>query len=145
MGQDAVIEAVANANPNTIVVLETGNPVAMPWRDKVRAILQAWYPGQASGQAVAEVVTGGGQPLGSPADHLPGKSRGHASAGAAGPRAPWGTPTTIRYDEGAEVGYRGCGLSYTSFGYSDLEVEGGETITATSTGERAGASVPSST
>ena len=57
-GQDAVIEAVATANPNTIVVLETGNPSSMPWRDKVRAIVQAWYPGQAGGQAIAEVLTG---------------------------------------------------------------------------------------
>jgi hypothetical protein len=43
-GQDAIIDAVATVNPNTIVVLETGNPVSMPWRDKVKAILQAWYP-----------------------------------------------------------------------------------------------------
>ncbi|HEY3881356.1 MAG TPA: glycoside hydrolase family 3 C-terminal domain-containing protein [Trebonia sp.] len=56
-GQDAVIEAVAAANPDTIVVLETGNPVAMPWLDKVRAIVQAWYPGQAGGQAIAEILT----------------------------------------------------------------------------------------
>jgi beta-glucosidase len=46
-GQDAVIAAVADANPNTIVVLETANPASMPWRDKVKAIVQAWYPGQA--------------------------------------------------------------------------------------------------
>src|SRR5262245_33048791 len=52
-GQDAVIDAVATANPNTIVVLETGNPVSMPWRSKVKAIVQAWYPGQAGGQAIA--------------------------------------------------------------------------------------------
>jgi hypothetical protein len=45
-----VIEAVADTNPNTIVVLETGNPAAMPWRDKVSAVLEAWYPGQAGGQ-----------------------------------------------------------------------------------------------
>ena len=105
-GQDAVIDAVASANPNTIVVLETGNPVAMPWREKVRAIVQAWYPGQAGGQAIAEVLTGavnpsGRLPLSFPADlgqtprpELPGLG------------TPWGTPTTIDYDEGAEVGYR---------------------------------------
>src|SRR5262245_59874708 len=48
-GQDAVLDAVAAANPNTIVVLETGNPVSMPWRNRVKAIVQAWYPGQAGG------------------------------------------------------------------------------------------------
>jgi beta-glucosidase len=63
-GQDAIIDAVATANPNTIVVLETGNPVSMPWRDKVNAILQAWYPGQAGGQAIAEILTGRINPSG---------------------------------------------------------------------------------
>src|SRR5215510_7029628 len=63
-GQDAVIEAVAAANPNTIVVLQTGNPVSMPWRDKVKGIVQAWYPGQAGGQAIAEVITGKVNPSG---------------------------------------------------------------------------------
>jgi beta-glucosidase len=63
-GQDAVIDAVATANPNTIVVLETGNPSSMPWRDKVKAIVQAWYPGQAGGQAIAEILTGRVNPSG---------------------------------------------------------------------------------
>ena len=63
-GQDAVIAAVADANPNTVVVLETGNPVAMPWRDAVNAIVQAWYPGQAGGQAIAEVIAGRVNPSG---------------------------------------------------------------------------------
>ena len=158
-GQDAVIEAVAATNPNTVVVLETGNPVSMPWRDRVKAIVQAWYPGQAGGQAIAEVLTGRVNPSGrlpitsprslaqTPRPELPGLG------------TPWGTPTTIEYNEGAEVGYRwfamrgetplypfGFGLSYTSFDYSDLEVRGGETIeasfTVTNSGERAGADVP---
>ena len=158
-GQDAVIDAVASANPNTVVVLETGNPVAMPWREKVRAIVQAWYPGQAGGQAIAEILTGavnpsGRLPLSFPADlgqtprpELPGLG------------TPWGTPTTIDYDEGAEIGYRrlaqqgttplyafGHGLGYTSFAYDGLEVDASDTITAsftvTNTGERDGADVP---
>jgi beta-glucosidase len=158
-GQDAVIDAVASANPNTIVVLETGNPVSMPWRDKVKGIVQAWFPGQAGAQAIAEILTGkvnpsGRLPLTFPADlaqtprpELPGLG------------SPWGTPVTIRYDEGAEVGYRwyaqknhkplyafGHGLSYTTFDYTDFKVSGGETITATLTvtnrGKVAGADVP---
>ncbi len=83
-GQDAVIEAVAAANPNTVVVLETGNPVAMPWRDSARAILEAWYPGQAGGRAIAEILTGRVNPSRSPADHLPGRPRPDAPAGPAG-------------------------------------------------------------
>lgn len=63
-GQDAVIDAVADANPNTIVVLETGSPVSMPWRNKVKAIVQAWYPGQAGGQAIAEILAGKVNPSG---------------------------------------------------------------------------------
>ena len=139
-GQDAVIDAVAAANPNTVVVLETGNPVAMPWRESVNAIVQAWYPGQAGGQAIAEIIAGQVNPSGrlpitfpvdlgqTPRPELPGLG------------APLGTPTTIDYIEGAEVGYRwfaqtgqvpmfafGHGLSYTSFEYHDLVVSGGDT------------------
>jgi beta-glucosidase len=63
-GQDVLIEAVASANDNTIVVLETGNPIEMPWRTKVKAIVEAWYPGQAGGQAIAEILTGRINPSG---------------------------------------------------------------------------------
>jgi beta-glucosidase len=158
-GQDAVIDAVADANPTTIVVLETANPVSMPWRDKVKAIVQAWYPGQAGGRAIAEVLTGAVNPSGrlpitfpesldqTPRPELPGQG------------TPWGTPTTIEYNEGAEVGYRwfaktgarpiyafGHGLGYTTFAYGDLVVRGGETVTASftvsNTGDREGADVP---
>ncbi len=158
-GQDAMISAVAEANSNTVVVLETGNPVGMPWRDSVNAILQAWYPGQAGGQAIAEIIVGETNPSArlpvtfpvdlaqTPRPELPG-------LGAA-----WAMPTTIHYSEGSDVGYRwfaktgstpmfafGHGLSYTSFGYRDLTVHGGETISAdftvVNTGDRAGADVP---
>jgi beta-glucosidase len=158
-GQDAMITAVAAANPNTVVVLETGNPVAMPWRDSVNAIVQAWYPGQAGGQAIAEIIAGRVNPSGrlpitfpvdlgqTPRPELPGLG------------APFGIPNTIHYSEGADVGYRwfarqgqapmfafGHGLSYTRFEYRDLTVTGGETVTAGfsvhNTGDRGGADIP---
>lgn len=158
-GQDAVIEAVAGANPNTIVVLETGNPVAMPWEEHVNSIVEAWYPGQAGGRAIAEILTGSVNPSGRLPITFPVDLSQTPRPKLEGLGKRWGTPTTIRYDEGAEVGYRwfasqqqkplyafGHGLSYTSFAYGDLEVEGGETITATftvtNTGERSGADVP---
>jgi beta-glucosidase len=158
-GQDAVIDAVAEANPNTIVVLETGNPVAMPWRDKVKAIVEAWYPGQAGGQAIAEVLTGAVNPSGRLPITFPADLVQTPRPELSGMGTPWGTPVTVEYNEGAEVGYRwfaktgatplyafGHGLSYTTFAYRDLEIQGGETIaatfTVTNTGDRAGADVP---
>jgi beta-glucosidase len=158
-GQDAVIDAVARANPNTIVVLETGNPVAMPWRERVAAIVQAWYPGQAGGRAIAEVLTGAVNPSGRLPVTFPADLAQTPRPELPGLGTAWGTPTTIAYDEGAEVGYRwfaqqreeplyafGHGLGYTTFDYADLEVGGGDTVTATFTvtnaGDREGADVP---
>jgi beta-glucosidase len=158
-GQDDVIAAVAAANPHTIVVLETGNPVTMPWRDGVQAIVEAWYPGQAGGQAITEILTGAVNPSGRLPLTFPADLAQTPRPGLPGLGTPEGISTTIRYDEGAEVGYRwfaktgarplcpfGHGLSYTRFAYRDLEVNGGETITArftvTNTGGRSGADVP---
>jgi beta-glucosidase len=158
-GQSAVIEAVVDVNPNTVVVLQTGNPVEMPWRDKARAIVQSWYSGSVGGRAIAEVLSG----VVNPSGHLPVtfydgvEQTPHPVMPGFG--TPPDTPTVIDYHEGAEVGYRwlarsgdkplypfGHGLSYTRFAYSDLETTGGETITATftvtNTGEREGADVP---
>lgn len=158
-GQAAVIDAVAGVNPSTVVVLQTGNPVEMPWRNKVRGIVESWYSGSAGGRAIAEMLSGAINPSGrlpvtfyerieqTPHPVLPGFG------------TPTHTPTVVHYHEGAEVGYRwlartgdkplyafGHGLSYTRFAYSDLKITGGETITAsftvTNTGDRAGADVP---
>lgn len=158
LGQDALVEAVAAANPNTVVVLETGNPISMPWRQQVRAILQAWYPGQAGGRAIADVLTGAVNPSGRLPITFPASTDDLPRAHLAGFGEPFGTPHSIEYTEGAEVGYRwfaangarpmyafGFGRSYTMFDHDDLEVDGGETITATATvrntGARTGADV----
>ncbi|WP_240320878.1 beta-glucosidase [Sphingomonas crusticola] len=164
-GQDALIAAVAAANPRTIVVLETGGPVLMPWLDKVGAVLEAWYPGGRGGPAIANVLTGrvnpsGRLPVSFPAalEQLPRPEI--VGAGANGERPPLGTkPLPLPYREGPDVGYRwyarqklkplfpfGYGLSYSQFDYSDLAVTGGTTLSVSfnvrNTGKVAGADVP---
>lgn len=158
-GQDELIAAVAAVNPNTIVVLETGNPASMPWRDSVSAIVQAWYPGQAGGRAIAEILAGQVNPSGRLPITFPVELSQTPRPELPGLGEPIGTATTIDYFEGAEVGYRwfartgqapmfafGHGLSYTRFEYRDLLVTGGETVAASvdvvNAGDRAGADVP---
>lgn len=158
-GQDAVIEAVADANPDTVVVLETGNPVAMPWLPKVRAVLAAWYPGQRGGQAIAEILAGVANPSGKLPLTFPRGLEQTPRPELPGLGTPWGTPTTVNYSEGSDVGYRwfaktghqplfpfGHGLSYTRFDYAALEVKdlGGvrAEFTVTNAGTRPGADVP---
>jgi beta-glucosidase len=158
-GQDALIAAVAAANPNTVVVLETGNPVAMPWRDSVNAILQAWYPGQAGAVAIAEIIAGRVNPSGRLPITFPVDLASTPRPELPGLGAPWGTSTTIDYFEGADVGYRwfarrglvpsfafGHGLSYTRFEYRDLVVTGGHTVQASfsvvNIGDHTGADIP---
>jgi beta-glucosidase len=158
-GQDALISAVAAANPNTVVVLQTGNPVSMPWRGKVKAIVQAWYAGQAGGQPIAEVLAGNVNPSGRLPVTFVASVAQTPHPKLAGYGTPPDTPITVKYHEGAEVGYRwlartgqkpnyafGHGLTYARFSYSDLKVSGGDTVTATftvrNTGKREGADVP---
>ncbi len=151
--QDALIEAVSAANKNAVVVLETGGPVLMPWLDKVGAVLQAWYPGQRGGQAIARLLFGEVNPSGrlamtfpktedqAPRASAPGFAEQAAidDARRAGHKAGPIKGFAVRYVEGAAVGYRwyaqekrqplypfGYGLSYTTFGYKNLKVEDGE-------------------
>jgi len=166
-GQDALIAAVAAANPNTAVVLETGNPVAMPWLNQVKAVLQAWYPGQRGGQAIAKILTGAAAPEGRlpvtfpasveqlPRPKIPGFDPAHRSPLGLGAKV---EPFDVVFDEGSDVGYRwfertgakplfafGHGLTYTDFDYSRLQLAGGETLearfTLANTGKRAGVEV----
>ncbi len=158
-GQDAIVEAVAKANPNTIVVLQTGNPIAMPWRDKVKAIVAAWYPGQEGAQAIADVLTGKVNPSGRLPITFPQGVEQLPRTTIPSFGTPENTPVTVAMNEGADVGYRwfarkglapmyafGHGLGYTDFAYSGFTVRGGKTVSATvtvrNTGKRAGADVP---
>ena len=157
--QDAMVEAVVAANPNTIVVLQTGNPIAMPWRDRVKAIVAAWYPGQEGAQAIAEVLTGKINPSGRLPITFPQSVEQLPRPTIPSFGTPDQTPVTVEISEGADVGYRwfakrnlkpmfafGHGLSYTDFAYSQLSVKGGKNVTARftvrNTGKRDGADVP---
>lgn len=156
-GQDALIGAVAAANPRTVVVLETGGPVLMPWIDAVPAVVQAWYPGQRGGEAIARILFGEINPSGrlpmtfpraaeqAPRPVAPGLAELKASDAAAS--NPGAGPAVglqafaVDYVEGADAGYRwyereghrplfpfGHGLSYTEFRYSNLEIADGDTL-----------------
>lgn len=146
ISQDDLIDAVAQANPNTVVVLNTGGPVRMPWLGQVKAVVEAWYPGQEGGNAIASILFGDVNPSGKlpqtfPAseDDLPTRTTEQHP----------GVNEHVSYSEGLEVGYRwfdaqvitplfpfGHGLSYTAFRYSELAVSrtaSGATVTFTVT------------
>ncbi|MBU3077740.1 beta-glucosidase family protein [Sphingomonas quercus] len=152
--QDALIEAVAAANKRSLVVLETGGPVLMPWIARVPAVLHAWYPGQRGGEAIANILFGDVNPSGRlpitlpvSADQAPrpapvGLANLHAMERAreAGDKTAKIAPFAVDYPEGANVGYRwyektgrtplfpfGYGLSYTRFTYANATASGGET------------------
>jgi beta-glucosidase len=140
--QNELISAVAAANPHTVVVVDAGAPVVMPWLNQVSSVVDAWYPGESNGTALAAVLFGQVDPSG----HLPvtfptDLSQVPASTASEFP----GTDGQVQYSEGIDVGYRyydatnetplfpfGYGLSYTNFRYSDLSVSSEQVRNATS-------------
>lgn len=158
-GQDAMVAAVAAANPRTVVVLETGGPVDMPWLDATAAVLEAWYPGQQGGEAITDVLFGDVNPSGRLPMTFPKSVAQLPRPTMPGVGIDKATGFDIDYLEGADVGYRwfaktdasplfpfGHGLSYSTFAVSDLRVQGGKTLTVSfdvaNTGKLAGADVP---
>jgi beta-glucosidase len=161
--QDELVHAVARANPRTVVVLQTGGPVLMPWLDAVPAVVQAWFPGQEAGHAIADVLVGKAEPGGRLPQTFPRSldddpthplTRDVQYPGAGG---------KVEYREGLFTGYRhvdragtqplfpfGFGLGYASFELSDLvatpaSLQPGETlsiaVTVKNTSARAGSTV----
>jgi beta-glucosidase len=156
--QDALIDAVAAANRRTIVVLNTGGPVLMPWLHHVEAVLQAWYPGERYGAALAAVLFGDSDPGGRLPVTFPASDEQGPAPTTLPERYP-GVNGEQRYDEGIFVGYRwydqfrqrplfpfGYGLSYADFRFADLRLRsdhGGVVAWArvTNTSRRAGSTV----
>jgi beta-glucosidase len=158
-GQDALVTAVAAANPHTIVVLETGNPTEMPWLPKVAGLLAAWYPGQEGAQAITDILTGKVNPSGRLPISFPESESQLPRSKLPNFGVDEGVAVSVDYTEGADVGYRwyarrgiqplfsfGFGLSYTTFAYEHFKVEGTDTLMISfdviNTGTRAGADVP---
>jgi beta-glucosidase len=128
-GQDELVRRVAAANPRTVVVVNAGSPVALPWRDEVAAVLVTWFPGQEAGHALADVLLG----LREPGGRLP------TTWPATGTESPVLSPLpsdgVLAYQEGLDVGYRawaragvppaypfGAGLGYTTWQLTGLDV-----------------------
>jgi beta-glucosidase len=158
--QDELIAAVTAANPRTIVVLETGGPVLMPWLDKSAAVLEAWYPGIKGADAIADILFGDVNPSGRLPITFPASLEQTPRPKLDG-LLDFDGRTHVNYDiEGSDVGYRwydrkgltplfpfGFGLSYTSFRYDELQLRSeGNTIHAsfmvTNTGSRPGRDTP---
>ncbi|GAA0576382.1 beta-glucosidase [Actinomadura livida] len=141
--QDELVSAVAAANPRTVVVVNAGAPVLMPWRDEVAAILWAWLPGQEGGDAIADVLTGAAEPGGRLPTTFPASDDGILSPVPA-------ADGTLDYAEGTAIGYRhyapdqiaypfGHGLGYTTWEYGPVTVAGGVAeVTVRNTGDRPG-------
>ena len=155
--QNALISAVAAANPRTVVVLDTGGPVLMPWLAHVKGVIEAWYPGEQDGAAIAALLYGDADPSG----RLPVTFPASDALTAVSAPSQWpGIGLTSTYSEGLDVGYRydhatgtqplfpfGFGLSYTRFSLDRLTVSRSATgyalhVRVTNTGGRAGIAVP---
>jgi beta-glucosidase len=156
--QVELIERVASVNPNTVVVLNTGSPITMNWLDRVAAVVQAWYPGQEVGSAVADVLFGDVNPSGKLPQTFPKRLKDNPAY----VNYP-GENGLVYYGEGIFVGYRyydkkdieplfpfGHGLSYTTFAYQNLSLDAAEyvpgdeirvSVDVTNTGDRAGKEV----
>ena len=156
--QNELISRVAAANKNTVVVLQSGSPVAMPWLDQVAAVVQAWYPGQEAGNSIADVLLGKAEPGG----RLPQTFPRRLEDDPAFINYP-GEGGHVRYGEGLYIGYRyyekkkieplfpfGFGLSYTQFRFGALTLSpetigAGETVEASievaNIGDREGSTV----
>jgi len=135
---DALVEAVSAANPNTVVILQTGGPVLMPWIDDVKGVFEVWYAGQEMGPAIAALLWGDVNPSGKLPQTFPVSEADLPTAGSEAQYPGIRDENGIRqvdYTEGMEVGYRwydaqdieplfpfGFGLSYTTFEYSHLQV-----------------------
>ena len=152
--QDELVRRVAAANPNTVVVVNAGSPVEMPWAGQVGAVLMLWYPGEEGASALARLLTGAAEPAGRLPITFPARLEDSAAQG-------WypGTDGKVVYGEGTLVGYRhfdarglepafcfGHGLSYTSFDYGapSLTVDGrrvGIALEVTNSGARRGSDV----
>ncbi len=169
--QDALIQSVAQANPRTVVVLITGNPVSMPWIDQVSGVLEAWYPGIAGGQAIANLLFGTVNPSAKlpitfakseadlPHDKIFGLTYAAKNGGLPEHWVNEEKKSTFpaEYTEGVRFGYKwfdsenkaplfpfGYGLSYTTYTYSDLAVNAADhsvTVTVTNTGSRPGTEI----
>ena len=164
--QNALVSAVAKANPNTVVVVESGGPVTMPWINDVRGVIEAWYPGQDGGDAIASVLMGTVNPSAKLPQTFPVSEKDLPTTTAAQWPGVQGSGQTFphsAYTEGLDVGYRwfddhnvtplfpfGYGLSYTSFSYSHLSIAPAPTpqgqavvsFDVTNTGAVSGAEVP---
>jgi beta-glucosidase len=160
--QDELVSAVAAANPNTIVVLQTGGPVEMPWLGDVAAVIEAWYPGQEVGNAIADVLTGVAEPGGRLPQTFPRRWSDNP-VHSQDPEVYPGHAGRVRYEEGLFIGYRhydktgipplfpfGFGLSYSTFSIANLVVDDGRleadgdvfaTVTVTNTGAREASTV----